>query len=491
MDKKKMKAALAAPALAALAAAGAASPLASTNDYVFTRVTRPELIRGVVMGDGGDYRAMRYEDLAFLIEAWREREALAAGGLGYDFTTNDPASSTRWEFGRWAADDTNGTWRSVQAVTAPGLTQTVARAFAETTLLPRGVALDPAGRTRISARALLPSNVGRYACGTNAYITEPYVTASSADQGLAWKLDLCCKGGGPFLYEDTAAVLLSGPFLASAVTNAYATVRRMDRPVVRLGSTNRLMRVDSEEVEYGYSMERTPSADDWNGHYAWKGRPYQDHQVYTADPAGLGGYIYYFDVSASSSAARKRGRYREWDDERFPEHTLPAVVDWGKYLHVTAPTEAGSVFQAPFKLCVATHGRPKGSPRVAGGDFFLGAKVEGKVIRRERDVETVERELKTFVVVPVAATLDEEGEAAGYANFTISPGIDEALAAAAEAAGFKIPRSFDDERFSVEAPALGADEWYAEAAWIFDLKVFPYGLVAVLRIDPTTKLEGW
>lgn len=486
MDKKKMKAALAAPALAALAAAGAASPLASTNDYVFTRVTRPALVRGVVMGDGGDYRAMRYEDLAFLREALMEREALA-GAWEYDFTASNAATSTRWEFGRWAADDTNGTWRSVQAVTAPGLTQTVARAFAETTLLPRGVSLDPAGRTRISERDLLPSPSGLYACRTNAYISKAYVTASAVEPGFAGKLDLCCKGGGPFLYEDTAAVHLSGPFLASAVTNAYATVRRMDRPVVRLGSTNILMRVESETREYGYSMERTPSADDWNGHYAWKGRPSQDHQVYTNKAVNL----YYLGVYASSSAARKRGWYREWDDERFPEHTLPAVVDWSKYLSVTAPIEAGSVFRAPFKLCVATHGRPKGSPRVAGGDFFLWAKVEGRVIRRERDVETVERELKTFVVVPVAATLDEEGEAAVAAEFTISPGIDEALAAAAEAAGFKIPRSFDDERFSVEAPALGADEWYAEAAWIFDLSVIPYGLVAVLRIDPTTKLEGW
>lgn len=487
MDKKKMKAALAAPALAALAAAGAASPLASTNDYVFTRVTRPALVRGVVMGDGGDYRAMRYEDLAFLREALMEREALA-GAWEYDFTASNAATSTRWEFGRWAADDTNGTWRSVQAVTAPGLTQTVARAFAETTLLPRGVSLDPAGRTRISERDLLPSPSALYACRTNAYISTAYVTASAVEPSFAGKLDLCCKGGGPFLYEGAGGgVHLSGPFLASAVTNAYAAVRRMDRPVVRLGTTNRLMRVESETREYGYSMERTPSADDWNGHYAWKGRPYKDHQVYTNEAVNL----YYLGVYAASSAARKRSLYREWDDERFPEHTLPAVVDWSKHLCVRAPIEAGSVFRAPFKLCVATHGRPKGSPRVAGGDFFLWAKVRGSVIRRERDAETVERELSTFVVVPVAATLDEEGEAAVAAEFTISPGIDEALAAAAEAAGAEIPRSLDDERFSVEAPALGADEWYAEAAWIFDLTVIPYSLIAVLRADPTTKLEGW
>ena len=98
--------------LAALAAAAASSPIAGTNDFTFTRVTYTN-ISGTVMGDTGDYRTMRYEDLAWLREAVEER--LAFTHDRFDFTTNAANSYTRWEFGRWDADATNGTEASIQA----------------------------------------------------------------------------------------------------------------------------------------------------------------------------------------------------------------------------------------------------------------------------------------------------------------------------------------------------------------------------------------
>lgn len=50
-----------------------ASPLATADDFVFARPAHSNAIHGVVMGDSGDYGAMRYEDFAWLNEALQER----------------------------------------------------------------------------------------------------------------------------------------------------------------------------------------------------------------------------------------------------------------------------------------------------------------------------------------------------------------------------------------------------------------------------------
>lgn len=57
-------------------ASGATSPLATTNDYYYIQ-PKTTNICGRVMGENGDYRLVRAEDIAFINEAWAERFELA------------------------------------------------------------------------------------------------------------------------------------------------------------------------------------------------------------------------------------------------------------------------------------------------------------------------------------------------------------------------------------------------------------------------------
>ena len=58
---------------------GYTSPLATYEDYVFTRPVNTNRITGKLMGPKGDYSAMRVEDVAFIYEAVQERNAIIAG----------------------------------------------------------------------------------------------------------------------------------------------------------------------------------------------------------------------------------------------------------------------------------------------------------------------------------------------------------------------------------------------------------------------------
>ena len=55
--------------------AAATTTLASTNDYYYT-VPRSDKLAGRVMGENGDYKLVRHEDVAWINEAWAERIAL-------------------------------------------------------------------------------------------------------------------------------------------------------------------------------------------------------------------------------------------------------------------------------------------------------------------------------------------------------------------------------------------------------------------------------
>ena len=67
----------------ALALVAATSPLATPGDYFYV-APKTTNICGRVMGENGDYGIVRYEDVAFINEAWAERLALA----GYAVPTN-------------------------------------------------------------------------------------------------------------------------------------------------------------------------------------------------------------------------------------------------------------------------------------------------------------------------------------------------------------------------------------------------------------------
>ena len=84
----------------------ATSPLASTNDYYYT-TPKTTNICGRVMGENGDYKLVRAEDLAFINEALAERYVLS----GYTSDTNATAEGTLVEGKyRHVAPSTIGYW---------------------------------------------------------------------------------------------------------------------------------------------------------------------------------------------------------------------------------------------------------------------------------------------------------------------------------------------------------------------------------------------
>ena len=96
------KAMMAALAAAAWGMADAARvPQDSAAKYYFTTPIAANMIRGTVIGSPPEYRAIRYEDVAWLNEAAAERHALATGQVG-DIRRRDVP-----EFGSWPLSVTN------------------------------------------------------------------------------------------------------------------------------------------------------------------------------------------------------------------------------------------------------------------------------------------------------------------------------------------------------------------------------------------------
>lgn len=521
--------------LAALASAAASSPIAGTNDFTFTRVTYTN-ISGTVMGDAGDYRTMRYEDLTWLNEAIEER--LAFTHDRFDFTTNAPNICTRWEFGRWDAGETNGTKASIQAF-VDGTTQTVARAWAVTNLfLPIGVRLDPAGSRHMDERVIKTGQLaGLFSSPTNELVTSPTVgritgryeqtnvvdrtdLVVSVTQRLefvhhaltngteevhtnkvyylatnrvrhvstnlwsASTLDLCAKSGR-FAFADAHDVGLSGLFRSSSITNAYRMVREANRPVVNLYQTNAPL----SSVSYAYKTTQhravPTESDPWDGLYMWD--PYKSSGSETITNGSLA-----LEVYGSAIRTRKTYRYRKYDREDGEELELDEVVDEDDYIDVQTPIAPdGLHVRAPFRLSAVTAGGREGSPRVAGGDFFLVASVYGSVERVERGETTVEMAVtNALAIVPVSAEIDLGGDPRDMAVFRVGGDLTELLWTAADAAGIRMPTSLG----GLDAPSpppLGDDEGSASSGRYYDLEVDPKYVIGVLRLDPTTKLEGW
>ena len=521
--------------LAALAATAASSPIAGTNDFTFTSVTYTN-ISGTVMGDAGDYRTMRYEDLAWLNEAIAER--IAFTGDYFDFTTNAPNRCTRWEFGRWDADATNGTEASIQAF-VDGRTQTVARAWAVTNLfLPKGVRLDPAGSRDIGKRVIATGMLaGRFSSPTNELVTSPTVgmvhdlglresvvdqtnLVVSVTQRLefvrhaltngteevhtnkvyylatnrvrhvstnlwsASTLDLCAKSGR-FAYVDAHDVELSGLFRSSSITNAYRMVREANRPVVNLYATNAQLSSISIAIRHtGHQVVSTES-DPWDGHYKWKKWESSVSETITNGALTL-------KVSGSAIRTRKTYWYWKYNREDGDLLKLDEVVDEDDEIHVQTPIAPdGLHVTAPFRLSAVTAGGREGSPRVAGGDFFLVASVRGSVERFERDETTVEMAVTNAVaIVPVSAEIDLGGDPRDMAVFRVGGDLTDLLWTAADAAGIRMPTSLGGLD-APSPPSLGEDEGSASSTRHYDLTVEPGSVIGVLRLDPTTKLEGW
>lgn len=98
----------------------ATTPLSSANDYYYT-TPKTKNICGRVMGENGDYKLVRAEDLAFINEAWAERVVLS----GYTSDTNATAEGTlvKGKY-RHVAPSTIGYWNRAQ-LSACALTNNV------------------------------------------------------------------------------------------------------------------------------------------------------------------------------------------------------------------------------------------------------------------------------------------------------------------------------------------------------------------------------
>ena len=167
-------------------------------------------------------------------------------------------------------------------------------------------------------------------------------------------------------------------------------------------------------------------------------------------------------------------------------------MDEDYYLDVQTPIAPdGLNVRAPFRLSAVTAGGREESPRVAGGDFFLVARVNGSVERVERGEATVEQAVTNAVaIVPVSAEIDLGGDPRDMAVFHVGGDLTDLLWTAADAAGIRMPTSLGGLD-APSPPSLGEDDVSAGSRRNYNLTVEPRSVIGVLRLDPTTKLEGW
>lgn len=457
-----------------LPALSATSPIASTNDYVFTRVTAMGTnVAGVVMGDGGDYGAMRFEDLAFLHEAAAER--LAFTGDVFDFETNVPCVVEAWEFGRWSADDTNGTIRSVQAVTSPGATNTIARLRPVTNMVPRGVSVDPAGGRMIRCRTLPTTSLAGLFAADSMYISSPVLVPEGSNS-----IDYVCQDGH-MDYVEISTNGLNGLFRASAITNAYGELRACMRPVVYMPFVGRLDALDREEFEYS---DYTTEMDD-DGHVSWVG-PSSDAW---ASPVTNGEFAIRVE-GVYSRARRKYGYYRYDNPDAYPDLIiLPAVQESSKSYRVQVPLMSQLLVRAPFKANVDTAG---GKPsRIADADVAIECVVSASVESwTGGGAAAVEAAVTNrTVLIPVSSALSGQDEG-GYATFELLTSWSAVRSACESAIGVSIPDAMS-AMSCPEPPSIPDGEMSSSSTRSYSLSIRPAGAVGVLVLNPFTKLQGW
>ena len=280
-------------------------------------------------------------------------------------------------------------------------------------------------------------------------------------------------------------MVLSGLFRSSSITNAYRMVREADRPVVYLYDTNALLSSVSHADKGTYHSAVQTESDPWDGLYMWDKRESSFSETFTNG-------VLWLNVSGYASRTRKTYWYRKYDKEDGEKLKLDEVVDEDYYLDVQTPIAPdGLHVRAPFRLSAVTAGGREGSPRVAGGDFFLVAIVNGSVERVERGWTTVEMAVTNAVaIVPVSAEIDLGGDPRDMAVFRVGGDLTELLWTAADAAGIRMPTSLGGLD-APSPPSLGEDEGSASSTRHYNLTVEPGSVIGVLRLDPTTKLEGW
>ena len=207
MVKMKWRAAIvAAVAMRISGALAATTTLTSTNDYYYTLPKSTNIV-GKVMGENGDYSLVRYEDAAWIAEAWAERIAL---GGSYEVGTNAPG---------------------------PGL-------------LVKGGGIWPTATREYWTNAVMVTTV----------ITNKHINDLTSESTMARILG-AASGGAMTNATRRLDVRVTGKLVAkNAITNAYKVLRGMDvvvRPI-KPGDTNTAERIEESRyrtVENGQASE--------------------------------------------------------------------------------------------------------------------------------------------------------------------------------------------------------------------------------------------
>ena len=239
-------------ALLAIALFAATSPLSSADDYVFAMPTLTNNVKGLVMGDSGDYGNVRYEDVAFLREAFAERVAIASGSintndlerartnrtvrtpeiqnsiliLSDDVMTSEPSDSTRIMLR--AGEDDYPTNRFVYFTFSVTNKPAVAVTNYVTQVMTNGT-VD------------VWTNVTWYAASNGL------VTVATAHTNLVGITDFCARDfilrpgqsaatNEPPALPSSCNILYGHPFRRAQVTNAFAVARRVRRSVPKSAS---------------------------------------------------------------------------------------------------------------------------------------------------------------------------------------------------------------------------------------------------------------
>lgn len=472
----------------------AVSPLATANDYVFARPAVTNAIHGLVMGDTGDYGTMRYEDVAFLKEAFSERAALG----------NAFGKRQSWFADYFARAETNKVLKSVlinnPQNTLLGDLADAADDFLspDVELLSSAVVISKQGEVQAKTNFTYTTyalNTNTFNIATN-FITQvmtnhtvnvwtnsflnPFMTntlVSVTRTNDVVDIDDYILIPGKITYSDSERFksfsILKKPFLKSVVTNLFMAARELNRLKPFGASFN----VNQNNGKRFYR--------------AWE----DDEDEPSEDTVTTSGYSVF---TTQTSAYRDRQEYQdgEWQSEEgYPKDTLSG------YLSSTTPNTLNGKITVSIPMAVVTN--KTSSPRITKAVAYALVNVDWtQTVNKESSTEsgtsyteyssTNQYGTVLFKIGDVSLVNDRESD---YVNFsvTIKPGI---FADAANAAGV----NFLSANQKVDPEDRPDPEWYNESDYrrskystSTKRETFEgsFDIYVVMYINPTTKLQHW
>lgn len=483
-------------ALVARAALAASTSLASPTNYHFS--VPFGRISGVVMGDGGDYSAMRSEDLCWLQEALAERYALSHYA-SYDHSTSNSYTGTRQEHGVWGLDQTNGCLSWVTAITNAHVrdqagretrvphTNIVLRTFASTNWwhanFGPGRTIDPTiGSPQIESDVTVGTEflAGCYVATNLSLVSAPCAMPETWTHGVY--VD-AVAADGEMRYETFSNTVLRGWYRKSQIASAFSDMRRCTRLVADGTSVTNFRSIHTDKrYQKNYDLEDgLPEL----------GVSYESSPDTTYESV---------DANYSVVAHRENVRYAAIEDDeekdvaigaahsyllKVPEHDL--FVDTG----VRASTESVG-----------------GISRIdqANSKFFCVFTVRGQAELTDEEGDVVRTGVvdDRTVVIPVSATavqgpLNDVADGQTNLFFRVESDWSSWASTIAGLLGIQIPTSYDDlpDPGSPSAPDVPPGQVAAPHVVMtsrsveLEYEISQPTIVGILKVTPATRLQGW